>query len=43
MAEGLTALGEKVERFREEVREQFGHVDRRFLHQEARVARIEDR
>jgi glutamate-1-semialdehyde aminotransferase len=37
VAEGLGALGEKVERFRGEVREDFGRVDRRLLHLEVRV------
>ena len=37
VAEGLGALDEKVERFRGEVREDFGKVDRRLLHLEARV------
>jgi len=37
VAEGLGALDEKVERFRGEVREDFGKVDRRLLHLEVRV------
>ena len=37
VAEGLGALDEKVERFRGEVREDFGRVDRRLLHLEVRV------
>jgi hypothetical protein len=37
VAEGLGALDEKVERFRGEVREDFGRVDRRLLHLEIRV------
>jgi hypothetical protein len=34
VAEGLGALDEKVERFRGEVRDDFGRVDRRLLHLE---------
>jgi hypothetical protein len=37
VAEGLGALDDKVERFRGEVREDFGRVDRRLLHLEVRV------
>ena len=37
VAEGLGALDEKVERFRGEVREDSGRVDRRLLHLEVRV------
>ncbi len=37
VAEGLGALDEKVERFRGEVHEDFGRVDRRLLHLEVRV------
>jgi hypothetical protein len=37
VAEGLGALDEKAERFRGEVRENFGRVDRRLLHLEVRV------
>jgi hypothetical protein len=37
VAGGLGALDEKVERFRGEVREDFGRVDRRLLHLEVRV------
>ena len=37
VAEGLGGLDEKVERFRGEVREDFGRVDRRLLHLEVRV------
>ena len=37
VAEGLGALDEKVERFRGEVREDFGRVDRRLRHLEVRV------
>ena len=39
VAEGLSALDERVERFRNEVHQEFGKVDRRFLHLEARMAR----
>ena len=38
VAEGLSMLDEKVERFREEVHQEFGKVDRRFLHLDARIA-----
>jgi hypothetical protein len=37
VAEGLGALDEKVGRFRGEVREDFGRVDRGLLHLEVRV------
>ena len=37
VGEGLGALDGKVERFRGEVREDFGRVDRRLLHLEVRV------
>jgi hypothetical protein len=37
VAERLGALDENVERFRGEVREDFGKVDRRLLHLEVRV------
>ena len=37
LGEGLGALDEKVERFRDDVRQDFEQVDRRFLHLEARV------
>ena len=37
VAKGLGALDEKVERFRGEVRDDFGRVDRRLLHLEVRV------
>ncbi len=37
VAEGVVALDEKTGRFRDEVREEFTKVDRRFLHLEARV------
>lgn len=32
VAEGVTALDEKLERFRNEVRQEFSKVDRRLLH-----------
>ena len=32
-----------VERFRDEVHQEFGKVDRRFLHLEARIAVLESR
>ena len=38
VAEGLSMLDEKVERFRDEVHQEFGKVDRRFLHLDARIA-----
>ena len=41
VAEGLSALDEKVERFRGEVHQEFGKVDRRFLRLEARMAILE--
>ena len=37
VAKGLGALDEKVDRFRGEVRDDFGRVDRRLLHLEVRV------
>ncbi len=43
VAEGLSTLDEKVERFRDEVHQEFGKVDRRFLHLEARIAVLESR
>ena len=43
VAEGLLALDEKVERFRDEVHQEFGKVDRRFLHLDARIAVLEHR
>ncbi len=43
VAEGLSALDENVERFRNEVREEFSKVDRRFLHLDARIAVLERR
>ena len=36
-------LDDKVERFRGEVHQEFGKVDRRFLHLEARIAVLESR
>ena len=41
VAEGLNALDENVERFRDEVRQEFGKVDRRFLHLDAKIAVLE--
>jgi DNA anti-recombination protein RmuC len=43
VAEGLSMLDEKVERFRDEVHQEFGKVDRRFLHLDARIAVLERR
>lgn len=43
VAEGLSMLDEKVDRFRDEVHQEFGKVDRRFLHLEARIAVLESR
>lgn len=43
LAEGLGVLDQKVDRFREEVRDEFSKVDRRFLHLEARMAALEHR
>ena len=43
VTEGLSMLDEKVERFREEVHHEFGKVDRRFLHLDARIAVLENR
>ncbi|MBI4590618.1 MAG: hypothetical protein HY725_17450 [Candidatus Rokubacteria bacterium] len=43
VAEGLNALDEKVERFRDEVRQEFSKVDRQFLHLDARIAVLERR
>ena len=43
VAEGLSMLDEKVERFRDEVHQEFGKVDRRFLHLDARIAVLESR
>ena len=43
IAEGLSMLDDKVERFRGEVHQEFGKVDRRFLHLDARIAVLESR
>ncbi len=43
VAEGLSMLDEKVDRFRDEVHQEFGKVDRRFLHLESRIAVLERR
>ena len=43
VAEGLSMLDEKVGRFRDEVHQEFGKVDRRFLHLDARIAVLERR
>ena len=43
VAEGLSSLDEKVGRFRVEVRQEFGKVDRRFLRLGARIAALERR
>ena len=43
VAEGLSMLDEKVGRFRDEVHQEFGKVDRRFLHLDARIAVFERR
>ena len=43
IAEGLNALDEKVERFRDEVRQEFSKVDRRLLHLDARISVFERR
>jgi len=43
VAEGVAALDEKTERFRGEVHEEFGKVDRRFTHLEARVFSTRER
>ena len=43
VAEGLSALDENVERFRNEVREEFSKVDRRFVHLDGRIAVLERR
>jgi hypothetical protein len=43
VAEGLGSLDEKVERFRDEVRQEFGKVERRFLRLDARIAVFERR
>ena len=41
VAEGLSVLDEKVERFRDEVRQESDKVDRRFLRPDARIAVLE--
>lgn len=43
VVEGLNGLDEKVERFREEVYQEFTKVDRRFLRLDARIAVLERR
>jgi len=43
IAEGLTALDEKLERFRNEVRQEFTKVDRRLLDLDGRIAVLEHR
>lgn len=43
VAEGVSMLDEKVERFRDEVHQEFGNVHRRFLHLDARIAVLESR
>ena len=43
VAEGVAALDERTDRFRNEVREEFAKVDRRFLHLEVRVGSALDR
>jgi len=43
VAEALNALDEKVERFRDEVRQEFSKVDRRLLHLDARISVFERR
>lgn len=43
VAEGLSSLDEKVERFRDELRQEFSKVDRRLLHLDARIAAFERR
>ena len=43
VAEGLSSLDEKVERFRDEVRQGFNKVDRRLLRLDARIAAFERR
>ena len=40
---GLNALDEKVDRFRDEVHQEFSKVDRRFLHLDGRIAVLERR
>jgi hypothetical protein len=43
VAEGLNALDEKVDRFRDEVHQEFSKVDLRFLHLNARITVLERR
>ena len=43
VAEGFSTLDEKVDRFRDEVHQEFSKVDRRFLHLDARIAALERR
>ena len=43
VAERLSMLDGKVERFRGEVHQEFGKVDRRFLHLDARIPVLESR
>ncbi len=40
VAEGVVALDQKVDRFRDEVRHEFRKVDRRFLYLEATVSAL---
>ncbi len=40
VAEGFSTLDEKVDRFRDEVHQEFSKVDRRFLHLDARIAAL---
>lgn len=43
VAEGVVMVDEKLDRFRDEVRTQFGQVDQRFLRVEARLGGVEVR
>jgi hypothetical protein len=43
MTEGLGLLDQKVEHLRDEVREGFDRVDRRFLHLQAQISALERR
>ena len=43
VAEGLSMLDEKVERFRDDVHQEFSKVDRRFLHLDARISVLQRR
>jgi len=43
VAGGLNAMDEKVDRFRDEVHQEFSKVDRRLLHLNARIAVLEHR